>query len=73
MSKFQYSKIHAHIIEKIKEARFDADLTQVELAKKLKLHQGAISKLERMDRMINAVELALIADALNKPIKYFYP
>jgi len=46
-------------------------LTQVEVGKKLKKPQAYISKIERGERKIEAIELGEFAKIYNKDIKYF--
>lgn len=65
--------VNDHIREKLKQAREEANLSQRELAEIMNSAQGTISDLERGRIRINAAELARYAQALNKPISYFFP
>jgi transcriptional regulator with XRE-family HTH domain len=58
--------------ERIRKARRDANLTQGDLADKLGVSQGVISNVETGISTIDAPDLPRWADALNKPIMYFY-
>ncbi len=58
--------------ERIRKARRDANLTQGELADKLGISQGVISNVETGVSTIDAPDLPVWAEVLNKPIMYFY-
>ena len=58
--------------ERIRKARRDANLTQGELADKLRVSQGVISNVETGVSTIDAPDLPVWAEVLNKPIMYFY-
>ncbi len=63
----KYQKLTA----KLRSARLEADLTQVDASKKLKKPQSYLSKIERGERGVDAVELAEFAKVYNKDINYF--
>ena len=63
----KYQKLTA----KLRSARLEAGLTQVEAGKKLKKPQAYISKIERGERGVDAVELAEFAKLYKKPMDYF--
>ena len=63
----KYQKLTA----KLRSARLEAGLTQVEAGKRLKKPQAYISKIERGERRIDAVELADLARIYNKSLDYF--
>ena len=65
--KVKYQKLTA----KLRSARLEAGLTQVEAGKKLKKPQAYISKIERGERGVDAVELAEFAKLYQKPMDYF--
>ena len=56
---------------KLRSARLAAGLTQVEAGKKLKKPQAYLSKIERGERGVDAVELGELAKVYNKNIGYF--
>lgn len=58
--------------QKIRKARAASGLTQNELGKKISKTGSAIGYLEGGLRKISPDTLKKIADALNKPFKYFY-
>jgi transcriptional regulator with XRE-family HTH domain len=61
-----------YIGDRIRQARKDRNRTQSELADALGKTTGAISQLEQGNVQVAVVELARIADFLNKPIEYFF-
>ena len=63
----KYQKLTA----KLRSARLEAGLTQVEAGKKLKKPQAYLSKIERGERRVDAVELDELAKVYNKDINYF--
>jgi transcriptional regulator with XRE-family HTH domain len=56
---------------KIKQAREESGLTQLELAVRLECTQSALSNYELGKRKLNLNLLIEIAQVLNKPIDYF--
>ncbi len=71
MPKSIYSKEHKKIIERLKTARQEAGLRQVEVAKKLGKPQSFISKVERGERRLDVTELKQFADIYKRPLSYF--
>lgn len=65
------SQKNNHLLEKLRSARLEAGLTQVEASKKLKKPQSYLSKIERGERKIEAIELGDFAKIYNKDINYF--
>jgi len=63
----KYQKLTA----RLRTARLDAGLTQVEAGKKLKKPQAYLSKIERGERGVDAVELGEFAKIYEKKIDYF--
>lgn len=70
MSK-KYLPKYQKLTQKLRQARLDAGLTQVEAGKKLKKPQAYISKTERGERGIDAVELVEFAKVYEKNINDF--
>lgn len=58
--------------ERIRRARHDANLKQGDLASRLGVSQGVISNVETGVSTIDVPDLPRWAEALNKPIMYFY-
>lgn len=70
MSK-KYLARYQRLTGKLRKARLEAGLTQVEAGKRLKKPQAYLSKIERGERGVDALELAELAKAYKKPIYYF--
>ncbi len=66
-----YTKEYRHLLRKLREARLDAKLTQIDVAEKLKKPQSFVSKLEAGERRVDFVELERLAKIYKKPISYF--
>ncbi|MCA9884922.1 MAG: helix-turn-helix domain-containing protein [Anaerolineae bacterium] len=58
--------------ERVRRARLDMGLKQEELAKILGTSQAVVSNVENGVSAISVSDLPRWADALNKPIMYFY-
>lgn len=56
---------------KLRNARLDANLTQVEAAKKLKRPQSYISKSEAGEQRLDIVEIKKFATLYKKNMSYF--
>lgn len=66
-----YSQKNSQLLIKLRSARLEIGLTQVEASKKLKKPQSYLSKIERGERKIEAIELADFARVYKKSINYF--
>jgi len=71
MPKSIYTKEYKKILIRLKKARQDAGLKQVEVAKKLNRPQSYISKIERGERRIDVAELKELAKIYKKDINFF--
>jgi transcriptional regulator with XRE-family HTH domain len=71
MPKTIYSKEHKKITEKLKKARREAGLTQLEVGKKFGLDQTFVSKVESGQYRLDAIQLRQFAEIYKKNIKYF--
>ncbi len=71
MPKTIYSREHRILVERLKSARKEAGLDQIEAAKALGLTQSAISKIESGQRRIDIVQLKAFARIYRKKIDYF--
>lgn len=58
--------------ERIRKARRDVNMTQGELSERLGVSQGVVSNVETGVSTIDAPDLPLWAEILNKPIMYFF-
>lgn len=70
MSK-KYLPKYRKLTQKLRTVRLEAGLTQVEAGKKLNKPQAYLSKIERGERGVDAVELGELARVYGKDIKYF--
>jgi len=70
-SKALQTKRYRAFLERLKRARLDAGLTQVELAARLGRKQTWVSKCELGERRVDFVELEDVAAACGKPLTYF--
>ena len=70
MSK-KYLAKYQKLTAKLRSARLEAGLTQVEAGKKLGKPQAHLSKIERGERGVDAVELVELAKLYKKPLDYF--
>lgn len=66
-----YTKDHIEIVKRLKKARFEAGLGQVEAAKKMKRTQSYLSKIESGQRRFDVLQLKEFAKLYKKDIKYF--
>jgi transcriptional regulator with XRE-family HTH domain len=71
MSSNLYTKEHKTIVEKLKKARQEAGLDQIDVAKKLGRSQSYLSKIESGQRKIDVVQLKKFAKLYKKDINYF--
>lgn len=66
-----YSQKNNRLLERLRSARLEAGLTQVVASKRLNKPQSYLSKIERGERKIEAIELGDFARIYNKDIGYF--
>jgi len=71
MKKSIHTKEHAIFVERLRKARQEAGLTQVQVAKKLKRPQSYISQIESGQQRIDVVELQKFARMYGKDVNYF--
>ena len=57
-----YSGEYQKLVEKLKQARLSAGLTQKEVARKLGKPQSFVSKVESGERRLDAIELKFLAE-----------
>ena len=62
---------HLAFIKKLRQAREDADLTQVQAAKKLGATQAYISKVEKGQLRVDVTQLKRFAKSYGKDVSYF--
>jgi transcriptional regulator with XRE-family HTH domain len=71
MVKSVHTKEYAYFVERLRRAREEAGLTQVQVAKKVGRPQSHISNVESGQQRVDVVELQRFAKLYNKDIKYF--
>ncbi|MDD5382076.1 MAG: helix-turn-helix transcriptional regulator [Candidatus Margulisbacteria bacterium] len=71
MGRTIYSKDHKRLINKLKKARVELGLDQIEVAEKLKKSQSYVSKIESGQRRLDIVQMNEFAKIYNKSIDYF--
>lgn len=71
MGKTIRSDEYKRIVEKLRLARVDAGLSQIEAAKLLKKSQSYISKSETGEQRLDVLELKRFAKIYKKPLDYF--
>ena len=71
MPKTIFSAEQQRFLHLLRGARIRAGVTQVELARKLKVHQSFVSKIELGERRVDLVELGRICDVLGLSLTAF--
>ena len=71
MKKSIHTKEYAVFVERLRKAREEAGLTQVQVAKKLKRPQSHVSNIESGQQRVDVVELQRFAKMYGKDIGYF--
>lgn len=66
-----YSTEYKKVIHRLKKARKEARLTQVQVAKHMRKPQSYISKVEAGEQRIDVVELNRFAKLYKKDVDYF--
>ena len=66
-----YTKDHNEIVERLKEARLEIGLGQVEVAEKLGRTQSYVSKIESGQRRFDVFQLKEFAKLYKKPLDFF--
>lgn len=71
MDKTIKTKEYALFIERMKKARREVGLKQIEVAKKMKRPQSYISRVESGEYRLDILELKRFAKLYNKSVEYF--
>ena len=71
MIKSIYTKEYAYFVERLRKARIEAGLTQVQVAKKLGRPQSHISNVESGQQRVDVIELQRFAKIYRKNVEYF--
>jgi transcriptional regulator with XRE-family HTH domain len=67
----EYIKQYRAFLRLLREARRDAGLSQVDVARRFLKPQSFISKCESGERRVDFVELQYLAQIYKKPLSYF--
>jgi transcriptional regulator with XRE-family HTH domain len=71
MIKSIHTKEYAYFVERLRKARQEAGLSQVQVAKKIGRPQSHISNIESGQQRVDVVELKRFAKLYGKEISYF--
>ncbi|MBI2459544.1 MAG: helix-turn-helix transcriptional regulator [Parcubacteria group bacterium] len=71
MNKSVYTKDYKEIINRLKQARIDAGLSQQAVADKFNKPQSYISKIESGERRLDVAEMKKFAKIYKKAVNYF--
>ncbi len=71
MSRTIQSKEYAKIIKRLREARTETSLRQIDVAKKLKRPQSYVSRIESGEYRVDVLEVKKLAKIYKKNINYF--
>lgn len=71
MGKSIHTKEYKAFVQRLKQARLGAGLTQVQVAEKLKRPQSHISNVEKGQQRVDIVELKRFAKLYGKSLGYF--
>ena len=66
-----YAKENTAFVERLRAARIEAGLTQVQVAKKIGRPQSHVSNIESGQQRVDVIELKRFAKLYGKDIKYF--
>ena len=66
-----HSARYQEFLKRLRAARKEAGLTQLEVAQQLKVHQSFVSKSESGERRVDVVELSDFAKLYQKELDYF--
>ena len=66
-----HTAAYQKFLKRLRQARSDAGLTQVQAARLLKKRQTYISKCELGERRVDFAELQAFAAAYGKPLEFF--
>ncbi|OGR40692.1 MAG: hypothetical protein A2X35_09305 [Elusimicrobia bacterium GWA2_61_42] len=66
-----HNRDYQRFLRKLKQAREDSKLTQVQVSKKLGKPQSFVSKCEQGERRVDFAELQAFARLYKKPLSFF--
>jgi transcriptional regulator with XRE-family HTH domain len=68
-----YRRRYAQFLVRLKQARAEAALTQVEVANRINRPQSFVSKIESGERRVDVLELSELARVYRRPLDFFLP
>jgi len=68
-----HSPEYQYLLARLRKARGEAGLSQVEVAKALRRPQSFVTKCEVGERRIDPIDLQRFAQLYHKPFSYFLP
>jgi transcriptional regulator with XRE-family HTH domain len=68
-----HTREYRFLLQRLREARKAAGLTQVQAAAALKRRQSYITKCELGERRLDPIDLARFAKLYRKPVTFFLP
>lgn len=71
MEKTIKTKEYARFIERLRKARLEVGLKQIDVAKKVKRPQSYISRIESGEYRLDILEVKRLANIYGKSIEYF--
>lgn len=71
MAGIKHSPPYQRFLGRLRQARREARLTQLEVAARMRKPQSFVSKCESGERRVDVVELAAFARLYRKPLDYF--
>jgi len=71
MNKSIHTREYAYFVERLRKARLEAGLTQVQVAKKIRRPQSHVSNVESGQQRVDIIELKRFAKLYGKDIAYF--
>jgi transcriptional regulator with XRE-family HTH domain len=67
----EHGERYTRFLERLRQARIDAGLSQVQVSNSLGKHQSFLSKCETGERRVDIIELQELAKLYRKDISYF--
>ena len=67
-----HSRAYQTFLERLRRARRECKLTQLDVADQLGVYSSFVSKCESGERRVDIIELLRFAKAYRKPVSYFH-
>jgi transcriptional regulator with XRE-family HTH domain len=62
---------YRRLLERLRQARAEADMSQEQVASALGVYQKYVSKIELGERRLDPIELQELAELYGKPLEFF--